>query len=78
MISCLINKPYIPIGLAMIIGLKKHGYDLDGRKEMFPVSFSNLAMVVNEVRGLGAMYGCVGLMGKLLIGNDFLEGNMET
>jgi hypothetical protein len=35
-------------------------------------------MVVNEVRGLSAVYGCVGLVDKLLIGNDFLEGNMWT
>jgi hypothetical protein len=30
MISCLANKPYVPLGLAMIVGLKKHGYNLDG------------------------------------------------
>jgi hypothetical protein len=48
----------------------------DGRKEMFHVSFSNLTMVVNGIKGLGAMYGRVGLVNKLPIGNDFLEGNM--
>ena len=47
----------------------------DGHKESLPVSFSNLAgLVDNEA----AMYRCVGLADTLPTGNSLLEGNMSA
>ena len=45
----------------------------DGHKESLPISFSNLAGLVDSE---AAMYGCVGLADTLPTGNSFLEGNM--
>ena len=47
----------------------------DGHKENLPVSFSNLAGLVDSE---AAMYGCVGLADTLPTGNSLLEGNMSA
>ena len=54
----------------------KPGWSLgDGHKESLPISFSNLAgLVDNEA----AMYRCVGLADTLPIGNSLLEGNTSA
>ena len=47
----------------------------DGHKESLPVSFSNLAGLVDSE---AEMYGCVGLADTLPTGNSLLEGNMSA
>ena len=47
----------------------------DGHKKSLPVSFSNLAGLLD---GEAAMYRCVGLVDTLPIGNSLFEGNMSA